>query len=80
MRVNLLAGSYREAMAGVSAPVILVHGERDRLVPIQAARRVARHNPGWQLVTLPGIGHTPQLETPHTVARHILAWLDEENR
>ncbi len=77
MRVNLMSGSYRAAMAGVSAPVLLVHGERDRLVPVQAARRVARHNPGWHLVTLPGIGHTPQLEAPETVAGHILAWLDE---
>jgi pimeloyl-ACP methyl ester carboxylesterase len=77
MRVNLLARAYHEAMAAVSAPVLLVHGERDRLVPIRAARRVARRNPGWHLVTLPGIGHTPQLEAPATVAGHILAWLDE---
>ena len=77
VRVNALGWPYRKAMAGVSAPVLLVHGERDRLVPVRAARRVARHNPGWRLVTLPGIGHTPQLEAPEAVAGHILAWLDD---
>jgi pimeloyl-ACP methyl ester carboxylesterase len=77
VRVNTLAWPYRKAMAGVSAPVLLVHGERDRLVPVQAIRRVARHNPGWRLVTLPGVGHTPQLEAPQVLATHIETWLDE---
>ncbi len=77
LRVNAFAGPYWAAMAGLSVPVLLIHGERDRLVPVQAARRVARRNPGWRLVTLPDIGHTPQLEAPETVAGHVIAWLNE---
>jgi pimeloyl-ACP methyl ester carboxylesterase len=75
LRVNARAGSYRAAMAALTVPVLLVHGERDRLVPVRAARRVARHNPGWQLETIPNVGHTPQLEVPDVVAEKFLAWL-----
>jgi pimeloyl-ACP methyl ester carboxylesterase len=75
LRVNARRRPCYAAMAALRAPVLLVHGERDRLVPIQAARRVARHNPGWQLETIPDVGHTPQLEAPDVVAERMLAWL-----
>jgi pimeloyl-ACP methyl ester carboxylesterase len=47
----------------VRAPTLVIHGDRDRLVPVAAARAAAerRH---WQLEILPGIGHVPQLEAP----------------
>jgi pimeloyl-ACP methyl ester carboxylesterase len=75
LRVNAMAPAYWRAMGSISAPVLLVHGERDRLVPVRAARRVARRNPWWQLETLPDVGHVPQLEAPETVAATMLAWL-----
>jgi pimeloyl-ACP methyl ester carboxylesterase len=75
LKVNAMAPAYWRAMASISAPVLLIHGERDRLVPVRAARRVARRNPWWQLETLPGVGHVPQLEAPEPVAETMLAWL-----
>jgi pimeloyl-ACP methyl ester carboxylesterase len=67
---------YRRGIRSVEAPVLLVHGERDRLVPLAAARAVARANPAWSLVTLPDAGHVPQLELPRETAQAILDWLD----
>jgi pimeloyl-ACP methyl ester carboxylesterase len=75
LRVNALAPAYWRAMASIAAPVLLIHGERDRLVPVRAARRVARRNPDWTLETLPGVGHVPQLEAPDAVAGLMIAWL-----
>jgi pimeloyl-ACP methyl ester carboxylesterase len=75
LRVNATAPAYWRAMASIPAPVLLIHGERDRLVPVRAARRAARRNPWWQLETLPGVGHVPQLEAPDTVATMMLDWL-----
>jgi pimeloyl-ACP methyl ester carboxylesterase len=67
---------YRRAMASISAPVLLVHGDRDRLVPVAAARDIARRHPGWRYVELPGVGHVPQLQVPDDVAKELLDWLD----
>ncbi|MGY1815652.1 alpha/beta fold hydrolase [Blastococcus sp. SYSU D00820] len=68
---------YREAMQAVTQPVLLVHGDRDRLVPVAAARDAARTHPAWRYVELPDVGHVPQLQVPGVVAEHVLAWLDE---
>jgi pimeloyl-ACP methyl ester carboxylesterase len=68
---------YRRGIRSITAPVLLLHGERDRLVPIAAARVAARANPAWSLVVLPDVGHVPQLEAPQETAKAILQWLDE---
>jgi pimeloyl-ACP methyl ester carboxylesterase len=67
--------AYRRIVHSVACPVLLLHGERDRLVPVAAARGVARANPSWSLVVLPGVGHVPQLEAPHECAAAIIGWL-----
>ena len=71
---------YRRGIRAVRAPVLLVHGDRDRLVPLAAARAAARRHPSWSLVVLPDVGHVPQLEAPDETARAILDWLDSAGR
>ena len=66
---------YRRAMADLRQPVLLLHGDRDRLVPVLAARDVALRHPAWRYVELPGVGHVPQLQVPDRVAAEILRWL-----
>jgi pimeloyl-ACP methyl ester carboxylesterase len=76
-----LAGhAYRRGIAELSCPVLLLHGERDRLVPASAARAAARAHSSWELVVLPGVGHVPQLEAPHECTEAILGWLDSAGR
>ena len=69
---------YRKAMASIRVPVLLVHGDRDRLVPVAAARDIARRHPTWRYVELAGVGHVPQLQVPDQLAKDVLAWLDEK--
>jgi pimeloyl-ACP methyl ester carboxylesterase len=71
---------YRRGIRTVEGPVLLVHGERDRLVPLAAARVAARTNPAWSFVTLPDAGHVPQLERPRETAQAVLDWLDGAGR
>ena len=71
---------YRRGIRTIQAPVLLLHGELDRLVPVAAARAVARANPAWSLVVLPDAGHVPQLELPELTARSVLDWLDNAGR
>jgi len=66
---------YRRAVRAVRCPVLLLHGTRDRLVPVAAARAAARAHPAWTVVELPGVGHVPQLEAPRDSAKLITEWL-----
>ena len=66
---------YRSAMASIAGPVLLVHGDRDRLVPVEAARDIARRHPAWRYSEMAGVGHVPQLQEPDRLAGEVLAWM-----
>ncbi|HXR67861.1 MAG TPA: alpha/beta hydrolase [Dermatophilaceae bacterium] len=70
-------GTYLAAMKNIpeSVPVLLLHGEKDRLVSVRASRAVAAANPSWRFAVAPDVGHVPQLEAPVWTAGHILDWL-----
>lgn len=71
-------GGLRTVMNGVTAPVLLLHGDRDRLVPVESARIAAREHPRWTTHILPDVGHTPMLEKPELVGRLVEDWLAED--
>ena len=48
----------------VKAPTLVIHGELDRVIPLAAARELARRVPAWELKVLDGVGHVPMMETP----------------
>jgi pimeloyl-ACP methyl ester carboxylesterase len=76
--VSARRGRYWAAMRKVRAPVLLLHGEKDRLVSVHSAREAAARNPGWRFEVLADVGHVPQLEVPDAVADLILDWLGAE--
>ncbi|MFP4683760.1 MAG: alpha/beta hydrolase [Ectothiorhodospira sp.] len=64
----------RTTIRRIQAPVLLVHGLGDTVVPPWHARVLARARPGTRLMCLPGVGHND----PPGFANHvdaILAWL-----
>jgi pimeloyl-ACP methyl ester carboxylesterase len=67
--------TYDEMLASIQVPVLLLHGEKDRLVPLRAARRTAAANPRWTFAVGPDLGHVPQLEDAGWTAAHLLEWL-----
>ncbi len=67
-------GPLREAMRAVDVPVLLLQGDRDRLVPVQAARQAARENPAWELHVAEDVGHVPQLEVPGWTVETYRRW------
>ena len=71
---------YWTAMTGVRCPVLLLHGEKDRLVPVSSARRVSTRLPHWTYCEYPAGGHLLQLERPEEVADDITRWLDSTPR
>jgi pimeloyl-ACP methyl ester carboxylesterase len=72
---DLRSGAYRRAIGSITCPVLLLHGTRDRLVPIAVARAAARANPAWTMIEMPDVGHVPQLEAPDDTASAIIGWL-----
>ncbi len=57
----------------IHAPVDILWGESDRLMPLTYARRLAASMPSARLTTIPRCGHVPHLECPAA----FLAALDE---
>lgn len=66
---------YLAAIDGLRLPTLLVHGEDDRLVDVASARDVAARNHRIDLLTLPGVGHTPQLEVAAELHSVVDRWL-----
>jgi hypothetical protein len=44
-------------IAGVASPVVLLHGTRDDVVPVEMGRRLAAARPGARWVEIPGATH-----------------------
>jgi pimeloyl-ACP methyl ester carboxylesterase len=66
----------RTAIEAITAPTLVVTGDSDRLVPIEATRAMAALRPDWTLEVLDGLGHIPHLEDPERFVRVTTAWLD----
>lgn len=66
-------GDRRARLAGVTAPTLVIHGEADPLVPVEAGRDTAAHIPGAQLKTVPGMGHDLPLQLVDEIADSIAA-------
>jgi pimeloyl-ACP methyl ester carboxylesterase len=76
VRAGLRPRRFKNTMRSLGQPVLLIHGDRDRLVPVAAARQAAAANPQWDNEILRDIGHTPQLEDPDAVIHAVSRWLD----
>ena len=61
--------------ARVSAPALVLHGEKDRLVPAGYSVAIGRRF-GWRVEVLPGVGHVPMMEVPADFTRVTLGWLE----
>jgi pimeloyl-ACP methyl ester carboxylesterase len=66
----------RATIGGVSAPLMLVHGEADDVVPVENMRELAALAPGARTLVVPGADHSSlDAFEPHVGA--ILAFLSE---
>jgi len=73
-----LASGMRADLGAVRAPTLVIHGRRDRLVPVSFARAAARRRDDWRYVELADCGHTPQLELPTRFVEVVTRWVDRE--
>ncbi|WP_339691114.1 alpha/beta hydrolase [uncultured Parasphingorhabdus sp.] len=57
-------------------PVLLLWGEKDKVIPLAHGRAFAEAIPGSKLITYADAGHLPMEETPEQVARDIDGWIE----
>lgn len=66
----------RGALGGIQTPALVVHGERDELVPLAAAEYLANALPHATLAIVPGAAHAPFVSSPDLAGRLILDFLN----
>jgi pimeloyl-ACP methyl ester carboxylesterase len=67
--------NFAQLYQRVRGPVLIVHGERDRLVPVEFSLAIGRRY-DWSVEVLPDVGHIPMLEVPDRFVEVSLDWLD----
>lgn len=67
----------RPRLRTIRAPVLLMWGTRDGMIPSANARDYMGALPDARLVSLPGLGHVPQEEAPATSLAPVLGFLSK---
>lgn len=68
----IVADGDRSAMLGcITTPTLVIHGEDDPLVPVEAGRDTAAKIPNAKLLTIPGMGHDLPLALVDPIADAI---------
>jgi pimeloyl-ACP methyl ester carboxylesterase len=70
--------AVRKLMMTITAPVLLLHGDHDRLVSINVAKASAKEFPQWRFEIAEDIGHVPMLEAAEWTADTIIDWLEHD--
>lgn len=74
--LSLLAElDYRQLAATIQQPCLLLHGQRDGLMPVSAAAWLAQAMPNAQLEILPQAAHAPFLSDPEYCATRMANFL-----
>ncbi|MFW9929190.1 MAG: alpha/beta fold hydrolase [Candidatus Thorarchaeota archaeon] len=65
----LASGSRNKELNKLSLPTLVIHGDADPLIPVEAGKDTANSIPGSELLIIEGMGHTiPQEVAPKIIA------------
>lgn len=62
-------------ISSIAVPTLVVHGEGDRLVPLDNGQIIARSIPGAELVTIPNANHLFFTDQPERTVEILTGWL-----
>ena len=68
----------RHEFARVMQPTLILHGDKDVIVPIESAMWLAKTLLHSKLVVLEGAGHVPTVTRPEVVAREITSFFEQQ--
>ncbi len=64
----------RSKLGDIRVPTLVIHGERDAVVPAAAGRYLAEHIPQAAWKPIPGCGHAPQMTCAQAFNETLEAW------
>jgi len=67
---------HRHAIADLSVPVLIMHGQQDAIVSLESGRWLAESMQGSQLKLFTACGHAPFLTQPELFNRTLIDWWD----
>lgn len=76
----LVTFDRRDALAGLSMPVLLLAGERDTVAPPELMKRMQARIPGARYVEIPAAGHLANLERPLAFNAALEAFLAAQDK
>jgi pimeloyl-ACP methyl ester carboxylesterase len=71
----ILSWKCYDRLPQIGSPTLVIHGDRDRLVPIENGRVIAGRIPRAKLVELPGAGHIFPTDQPERTVEALLEFL-----
>jgi 3-oxoadipate enol-lactonase len=74
----VLRWSSLRRLRKVRVPTLVIHGDKDRLIPASNGRLIARLVPGARLRILRGAGHVYGTDAPEEHLELLLDWLQEQ--
>lgn len=66
---------FRAELAHIRAPVLVLHGEKDQILAKETSIALAEGLPNGKFLELPGRGHSPNVEDPALLAKHVEQFL-----
>lgn len=69
-----ISGRYKS----INIPVLLIWGEKDKIVPLEVGRKLAGNIPNAKLVVVPNCGHVPQEECPSQAIEAMESFLSDQ--
>jgi len=79
MAGDLAGFDVAQLVPRIACPALIVAGVADKVIPLGEARRLARHLPESELVTLPHGSHCPHFDDPTSVNQMIEAFLEKHH-
>ncbi|AXM90128.1 alpha/beta hydrolase [Anoxybacillus ayderensis G10] len=71
----LLKTDVRDKLSSIRVPLLLIHGECDRICPPQAAQYIYERTNDCTFMLMPNVGHAPHVTQPSVCAHYIETWL-----
>ena len=74
LRLGRHPATARRALDNITCPVLLLHGRRDRLVPVAFAEAELARHPAWRGRFFRDLGHIPHMESPGRWLAEVADW------
>lgn len=76
MKATEAREDFRPKLKGIKVPTLIIHGEKDLLLPVSFAEEIHKNLPGSKLDIIPDAGHTLNLEAVPRVAGLVKTFIE----